>query len=316
MIHLVLALWLLTAIFILVEKKMVKMILWLGLSSMIAAWAFLLLGSPDVAMAEAAISAFTTVFFIVCFERYFGLKSVPNLLKEEEEVKKDSLFRKLIFPLVFTVGLCGLFIYFIPEQEFNTYLKDLYITRFNQDVGGYNAVTAIYLGYRVYDTLFEALMLVVAVVAVIHMSHFSETSITEGKSSEIEKSGMALFLLRIAAPLTILFGIYLIANGFITAGGGFQGGLALSGFFVCRYMIYDIYDVKIEKISKMEEIVFATITILAALMVFQGAMQHLPEQHRPIAQNIYLVVMNGLIGAKVACGFIILFYRYVAIERK
>ena len=314
MIYLILALWIVSAFIILWERNMVRMIVWLGLSSFIAAFAFLLLGSPDVAMAEAAISAFTTVFFVICFEKYYGLRNVPDLLnKDGEEGKRNYV--KLIPAAAFTVFLFGLFVYFIPDNYFNTYLKDLYITRFNQDVGGYNAVTSIYLGYRVYDTLFEALMLVIAVVAVIHMSHFSEISVKEGKHSEMEKSHMALFLLRIAAPLTVLFGIYLIANGFITAGGGFQGGLALAGFFVCRYMIYDIYDVPIKKINKMEEIVFAAITILAALIIFQSAIEDLPYQIVPLFQNIYLVVMNGLIGAKVACGFIILFYRYVAIER-
>jgi len=316
MIYFVLVLWILTALFILVEKKLTKMILWLGLSSMIAAWAFLLLGSPDVAMAEAAISAFTTVFFIVCFEKYYKLRNMSNLLKEEEEERKEGVLKHYILPLIATVAIGGLFIYFIPGNDVNTYLKDLYITRFNQDVGGENAVTAIYLAYRVFDTLFEALMLVVAVVAVIHMSHFGEIAADTGDRSPIEKSGMALFLLRIVSPLTILFGIYLIANGFLTAGGGFQGGLAISGFLVCRYMIYDIYDVQVKKISKMEEVVFAAITVLAALIVFQEAFGHLPLQYVTLFQNIYLISMNALIGLKVALGFMILFYRYVAIERK
>ena len=312
MIHFTLGLWILTALFILFEKNMVKIIIWLGLISIIASLAFLLVGSPDVAMAEAAISTFTTTFFIICFEKYFGLRNVPDLLKEEEEVRKESIFKRTIFPLGFTLFLAGLFIYFIPENYFNAYLKELYLTRFNQDVGGQNAVTSIYLGYRVYDTLLEALMLIIAAVAVSHMSHFKETTVSDGQHSEVEKSGIALILLRMVAPLTVLFGTYLIANGFITAGGGFQGGLAVASFFIFRYMVYNIYDVRIERINKLEEIVFVAITILAVLIVFQGAMSHLP----PIFQNIYLILMNGLIGAKVACGFIILFYRYVAIERK
>jgi len=316
MINFVLVLWIITAIIIVHEKNMVRMVLWLGLSSMIAAWAFLLLGSPDVAMAEATISAFTTIFFIVCFEKYFGLRDVPDMLREEAKLKKEGIGRKVVFPFIFTGIIGALFIYFIPDNYVSTYLKHQYLERFAQDVGGYNAVTSIYLGYRVYDTLFEALMLVVAVVAVIHMSHFSEVSTAYGERSKIEKSGMALFLLRLAAPVTILFGIYLIANGFITAGGGFQGGLALSGFFICRYMIYDIYDVRIERISKMEEVIFVGITVLAVLIVFQGAMHNLPAEWIPFAQMTYLILMNALIGMKVAFGFIILFYRYVAIERK
>lgn len=39
---------------------------------------------------------------------------------------------------------------------------------FQQDTGAANAVAAIYLNYRVYDTLFEALLLLIAIVAIIH----------------------------------------------------------------------------------------------------------------------------------------------------
>ena len=315
MIYFTLGLWLLTGLFVLFEKNMVRIVIWMGLLSIIAALIFLLLGSPDVAMAEAVISTFTTTFLIICFEKYFGLRNMQNLLKEEEEVRKESIFKRTIFPLVFTLFLAGLFIYFVPGDYFNSYLKELYLTRFSQDIGGQNAVTSIYLGYRVYDTLLEALMLIIAAIAVRHMSHFGEATVKDGEHSELEESGIALILLRMVAPVTIVFGVYLIANGSITAGGGFQGGLAVAGFFICRYMIYNIYDVRIEKINKMEELVFVAITIIAVLIVFQGAVSHLPPHLVPIFQNIYLLLMNGLIGAKVACGFIILFYRYVAIER-
>jgi multicomponent Na+:H+ antiporter subunit B len=38
------------------------------------------------------------------------------------------------------------------------------------ETGAPNAVTAIYLFYRYYDTLFEALMLLFSIIAVIYMS--------------------------------------------------------------------------------------------------------------------------------------------------
>lgn len=39
-----------------------------------------------------------------------------------------------------------------------------------QETGAPNLVTAIYLNYRYYDTLFEALMLLFSIIAVIYMS--------------------------------------------------------------------------------------------------------------------------------------------------
>lgn len=316
-INITLILWIISTVFIVLETRMVRMVIWFGIYSLIGSLGFLLLGSPDVAMAEAAIGGFSTIFFIVCFERYFGLRNVPEMLKADDAAKKESVFKRTILPLGLTTGLFGLFVYFTPDSYYNPYLKELYLERFTTDVGGQNAVTSIYLGYRVYDTLFEALMLVVAVVAVIHLSEFSETSVKDGKHSEVERDGMAIFFLKLMSPLIILFGLYLVVNGFVTAGGGFQGGLAIAAFFVVRYLIFDIYDVPIEKVAKLEEVVFAAITIMAALVIFQEAFYGLAgHENMELFQNVYLIAMNGLIGAKVACGFTILFYRYIAIERK
>ena len=43
-----------------------------------------------------------------------------------------------------------------------------------QETGALNAVTAIYLNYRVYDTLFEALMLLISILAIIYFSRHEE----------------------------------------------------------------------------------------------------------------------------------------------
>lgn len=55
----------------------------------------------------------------------------------------------------------------VPEvhQLANTYLE-----RFNQDTNALNAVTAIYLDYRLFDTLFETLTLLVSVIGIIYFS--------------------------------------------------------------------------------------------------------------------------------------------------
>lgn len=51
--------------------------------------------------------------------------------------------------------------------------KDLfhyYIENFYQDTGATNAVTAIYLNYRLFDTFFETLLLLVSVIGIIYFS--------------------------------------------------------------------------------------------------------------------------------------------------
>ncbi len=43
-------------------------------------------------------------------------------------------------------------------------------THFFVDTGATNAVAAIYLNYRVFDTIFEALLLLVSIIGIIHFS--------------------------------------------------------------------------------------------------------------------------------------------------
>ena len=125
---------------------------------------------------------------------------------------------------------------------------------------------------------------------------------------------MAKFTMRIICPIILLFGTYLILNGHISAGGGFLGGLAFASFLVCRFMVLGVYDLPIEKVIKMEELVFINIVILPILAVFTGLM-YFAWDATELFQNIYLIVMSALIGMKVAFGFFVLFYRYIAIER-
>jgi len=47
-------------------------------------------------------------------------------------------------------------------------LRTYFVENFEADTGAENAVAAIYLNYRVYDTLFEALLLLIAIVGIIH----------------------------------------------------------------------------------------------------------------------------------------------------
>lgn len=311
MIYVLFLLCVVIALCILTEERNIRLIIYMAIFSLIVSASFFFLGSPDVAMAEAAVGAFTTIFFIVCIEKYDDLKvdKVPRSVKKEK--KKRIRLRSFLIPLGFTALLFGLFVYFIPTGEVNTYLKEQYLTRFMYEIGGENAVTSIYLGYRVYDTLFEALILVISVIAVSHMSYSSQESVSDGKHSDVERSVVVVTVMRVVCAVILLFGVYLILNGHLTAGGGFQGGLFIAVFFVCRYLIYNIYDLPIKKMFRLEEFVFFFTILIVIFIVFLGIHAHFP----PAFQAVYMIVMNFMIGLKVGCGFVILFYRFIAIER-
>jgi len=318
MIYVLLILWIICSMLIIVEHKIYRIFIYFGIFSLITAACYMLMGAPDVALAEIGISAFSTILFIVCVEKYYSHRGgiAAYAAEHPKKLKVGKWVKRFCPPLVFSAVMLGLFIYFIPGEAVSTYLKYQYLGGFMSSVGGQNAVTAIYLGYRVYDTLFEALILVVAVVAVSHMSWSSEESVADGHHSEIENYSMAIFTLRIICPIILVFGAYVIMNGHISAGGGFQGGLVIASFFICRYLIYGIYDIPIKKIIKLEELVFINIIIVAVIAVFLGTGALIPGEFSTLFQDVYLIAMNIMIGLKVACGFTILFYRFVAIERR
>ena len=315
MIQVFLALWVVSAALIIIEKKIVRIIIYLGIFSMFASVCFLLLSAPDVAMAEAVISVFSTVFFIICFEKYYGLcAKIPEgdiIGKIRGTGKIKNAVKKAAPPLIFTAALFALFICFIPDTAPVKDLPKQYLGLFKTDIGGENAVTAVYLGYRVYDTLFEALMLLVSVVAVAHLSWYNETSASSGRQSDINRSEIAVCTIRVIAPLILLFSVYLIANGHLSPGGGFQGGVMAAAFFICRYLIHNIYDVTVKKIITAEKLLFVCIALFAALFIFMGL-----SGFFSLDKSVYLIAMNLLIGLKVACGFMVIFYRFIVFEKK
>ena len=314
MLEIMLILLVVMALVIVRERSVIRMVVYLGIFSLFSAVAYLLLGSPDVAMAEAIISAFSTILFIVCIEKYYGRRAY----KEGERPLYPNVvawFKRFLIPFFFCVFLFIAVLYFLPDMEVSTHLRDLYLAQAWIDVGGENVVGAIVLGYRMYDTLFEALILIISVVAVGHLSWYHADAAIDGRHSKIERSSMAIFSIKIVAPLMLVFSVYLILNGHLSAGGGFQGGVAAAAFFICRYMVYNIYDLPIKKVMKLEELVFINMVIVAVLAIFIGAFGQFPARFLPFFQELYLIAMNAMIGLKVACGFFLLFYRYIAIEK-
>ncbi len=76
--------------------------------------------------------------------------------------------------VVFIFLLALMVIFFLPQYncQKNEYgeLFRYYIDNYYSETGATNAVTSIYLNYRIFDTMFEALMLLVSVLGVMYLS--------------------------------------------------------------------------------------------------------------------------------------------------
>lgn len=82
--------------------------------------------------------------------------------------------RKLVGLFIFMVTLVVLYANTFTTNQFGWPMYDYYIKNAFIETGSENIVTAIYLNYRYYDTLFEALMLLFSIIAVIYMSVHEE----------------------------------------------------------------------------------------------------------------------------------------------
>lgn len=96
-----------------------------------------------------------------------------------------------------------------------------------------NAVTAVVFDYRALDTMVEELILFASVCAVALL--LREVPAGKATARDLVASEPVRALGLLAVGPTILLGLFLVAFGTVTPGGGFQGGVALAAGFLLVY---------------------------------------------------------------------------------
>jgi multicomponent Na+:H+ antiporter subunit B len=66
---------------------------------------------------------------------------------------------------------------------------------------------------------------------------------------------------RILTPFIQLYGLYVIAHGHHSPGGGFQGGVILGASFILLCLAYDIKEVK-KRMSEQRNLLFCSIGVI------------------------------------------------------
>jgi multicomponent Na+:H+ antiporter subunit B len=100
-----------------------------------------------------------------------------------------------------------------------------------------NVVTSVVFDYRGFDTMGEEFILFIAVMGVVLLlrggsdEEEEHQSLTDDIGSEGVRVGGVL-----AVGVCVLVALWLIAFGFITPGGGFQGGVALASGIVLVFL--------------------------------------------------------------------------------
>ncbi len=153
-------------------------------------------------------------------------------------------------------GLSG-----IPFGQDKMLVGKYYLDNVIRQTGAINAVTAVVVNYRGFDTLGEVTVLFIAstgVGALLWAKRRERTAKTEG--SIVLKTGI-----RLLTPFVILFGAYIFIHGHLTPGGGFPGGATIATAFLLLYMAYTMYEIPRRAFENTEGVAGMSYVIVALI---------------------------------------------------
>jgi multicomponent Na+:H+ antiporter subunit B len=221
------------------------------------------------------------------------------------------------FIVLLLAFILGTFIVVSQDLEtlYNSFGREYFQMNGLEETGSRNLVTAIYLDYRLFDSLFEAGILLIAVAGIIWISkHDMSEKNVEFMIDRFKTPDLFITFSRIVYPLMLVFGFYVIINGHISPGGGFQGGAIVATGILILYYINSDRETNIKQIVTLEKLIYFLIIIIALISLFtRGEMftNFAPISSGQELQTIFLILMNILIGFKVALGLWTIFTAFL-----
>ena len=215
------------------------------------------------------------------------------------------------------VGLFAIFFFALQDYQvlYNDTARVYYQLYGYQQTGSLNLVTGIYLDYRLLDTLFEAGILLIAVTGVSYIAQHE--NIEHNPLFMLDRFKIPeLFVsfARVIYPVVLLFGIYVIFNGHLAPGGGFQGGAILATALLILYYIDLKKKTNLEAIFTIEKFLYLSLLIIASFSYFTRGVWFtnvMPLASGINVKAIFLITLNLIIGAKVALGLTAIFIAFL-----
>ena len=236
---------------------------------------------------------------------------------------------RIHFTAIFSVILClGVITPLLLEAPaWPVTARDVLTLQGTRDTGATNLVSAIYLGYRAYDTLGETVVLLTALAGamglILGASEMASLGRKDPKGLEGAAGSGELRYRRTdiidltagkLAPIVLLFGWYVMLFGHQSPGGGFQGGVVVASGIVFiaigrREGGLGRIDqrrraLRGDTLAKVEA--FAFMVILALSFAGMAAGSHImgnpvssPSFLPPVS---YIIAFNAAIGLKVGSG--------------
>jgi len=184
-----------------------------------------------------------------------------------------------------------------------------------RDTGSMNTVTAIYLDYRLFDSLFEAGILLIAVSGIMWISqHKIESKNANFMLDKYKTPDLFITFSRLLYPIMLAFGLYVIINGHLSPGGGFQGGAIVATAILILYYIDISKTIEVRLILTIEKFLFLLLLVLSVLSYFTRdgyLFTNFITSSNQDTKAIYLMLLNVIIGAKVALGLVAIFTAFL-----
>ncbi|WP_130805701.1 MnhB domain-containing protein [Senegalia massiliensis] len=130
----------------------------------------------------------------------------------------------------------------------------------------------------------------------------------------MKKSEILTCICRILFPFILIYGFYVIINGHLSPGGGFQGGAILATAILITYIVEVPILEDIVILVKLEKYSFFIIILVAMTSIFtRGSFftNFIPEHMSMGVKTIFLLLLNFLIGIKVSTGLITIFTTFM-----
>lgn len=204
----------------------------------------------------------------------------------------------------------------IPDLSWPEAARDLLTNKGLEDTGANNLVSAIYLGYRAYDTIGETIVLLAAVTGALALikGFSAPVNVFHGPSQNPKnRTNMLSMTTGKLAPVVMLFGWYVMFFGHQSPGGGFQGGVVLASgiLFIAlgreqrqkRSTLHKNGLHIVEFLSLVMILFLANIPLLFGASVLENP---LTKFEGNLPKVIYIIGFNMAIGLKVGSGLTLL----------
>lgn len=192
----------------------------------------------------------------------------------------------------------------IPFGENRDNVGDYYIDKTPSELKVSNAVTAIVVNYRGFDTLGEVTVLFLAATGLSSIMYRRRRKGEKQIRAKLPSSRIVQIGGQILFPIIILLGAYVFIHGHLSPGGGFQGGAIIATATLLMLISYRKFKVNHNTISWIESIagvVFAAIGFVGLILGMTFLENFLPtgEMNELLSGGIVGIIYVA-VGFKVA----------------